>query len=77
MLSPVGGFLLGMVTLYVLLAGVSAAETKSVIAPPSGLRALEQPVTMPSFNLPSVTGDTLDSATLQGKVVIVRFWATW
>jgi peroxiredoxin len=32
---------------------------------------------MPSFNLPGVDGTHVDSATLQGKVVVVRFWATW
>jgi len=32
---------------------------------------------MPSFQLPTTNGDTLDSANLAGRVVIVRFWATW
>jgi peroxiredoxin len=37
-----------------------------------------KPVTpMPTFNLPSVHGKTFDSSTLRGKVVVVRFWATW
>jgi peroxiredoxin len=32
---------------------------------------------MPAFQLPAVDGSTLSSADLRGKVVIVRFWATW
>ncbi len=58
-------------------AGSMVAAPKSDLQPPKGLQALKQPVAMPSFNLPTTTGGTLDSATLQGKVVIVRFWATW
>ncbi len=71
------GLLLGLVSLCALLVGAGAAGAKSAIKPPFGLRAVKQPVTMPSFNLPTSAGGTLDSATLQGKVVIVRFWATW
>jgi peroxiredoxin len=32
---------------------------------------------MPEFELPDTNGATLRSAALQGKVVVVRFWATW
>lgn len=31
----------------------------------------------PSFRLKDVTGATFDSHSLQGKVVVVDFWATW
>ena len=31
----------------------------------------------PSFRLKDVSGDTFDSRALQGKVVVVDFWATW
>ncbi len=71
------GGVLGIATLCAIFLGINAARAKSAIKPPSGLWALGQPVTMPSFNLPTVAGGMLDSASLQGKVVIVRFWATW
>jgi hypothetical protein len=29
------------------------------------------------FRLPSIDGGTVDAASLHGKVVVVRFWATW
>jgi peroxiredoxin len=32
---------------------------------------------MPVFELPDANGETVRSAELQGKVVVVRFWATW
>jgi cytochrome oxidase Cu insertion factor (SCO1/SenC/PrrC family) len=44
---------------------------------PEGLTAPTQPAPMPEFSLPSVSGTTMQSAALQGKVVVVRFWATW
>jgi peroxiredoxin len=32
---------------------------------------------MPEFELPEANGETVRSAALQGKVSVVRFWATW
>ena len=46
-------------------------------APPQGLIAVDSSVSMPEFSLPSLNGAMVDSAGLQGKVVVVRFWATW
>ena len=31
----------------------------------------------PSFQLEDLTGNTLDSSDMKGKVVVVNFWATW
>ena len=45
--------------------------------PPLGLGAVQPATPVPSFKLPLVNGDLFDSSTLQGKVVVVRFWATW
>ena len=44
---------------------------------PEGLDAPNQPTSMPEFELPDANGETIRSAVLQGKVVVVRFWATW
>ena len=44
---------------------------------PEGLAAPAQPTSMPAFELPDANGETARSADLQGKVVVVRFWATW
>ena len=45
--------------------------------PPAGLIAPSPSTTMPMFELPDANGETVRSADLQGKVVVVRFWATW
>jgi cytochrome oxidase Cu insertion factor (SCO1/SenC/PrrC family) len=44
---------------------------------PEGLAAPGQSTSMPAFELPDANGETSRSADLQGKVVVVRFWATW
>lgn len=52
---------------------------RAVDAPPlpEGLRAPSQPTAMPEFELPDVQGTTVNATAFQGKVVVVRFWATW
>ncbi len=62
----------GLLTLPPL--GLRAAEQPP---PPEGLAAPAQPTSMPAFELPDPNGETVRSADLQGKVVVVRFWATW
>jgi hypothetical protein len=69
--------LLGIISLWMVFGDFGMAHAESTPTPPNGLYALKQPVAMPSFNLPTTHGGTLDSATLAGRVVIVRFWASW
>jgi cytochrome oxidase Cu insertion factor (SCO1/SenC/PrrC family) len=45
--------------------------------PPEGLTVPSPSASMPMFELPDANGETVRSADLQGKVVVVRFWATW
>ncbi|MBI3329232.1 MAG: redoxin domain-containing protein [Nitrospinae bacterium] len=44
---------------------------------PAGLVEASPPAPMPAFSLPDIHGGTMSSAALQGKVVVIRFWATW
>jgi hypothetical protein len=44
---------------------------------PEGLSAPAQPAPMPEFSVSDLSGATLRSADLRGKVVAIRFWATW
>ncbi len=61
-----------------LLLGASAgmAVGEPLEAPP-GLAEVKPATPMPKFTLPSLNGATFDASQLQGKVVVVRFWATW
>ena len=73
--QPVGLFLMaGIALLLGSTAGIASGELPE---PPLGLAAVKPAAPMPRFNLPGVNGETFDSSTLQGKVVVVRFWATW
>ena len=49
----------------------------SALPLPANLAAVSPPASMPAFGLPSPTGTTVQSADLQGKVAVIRFWATW
>jgi cytochrome oxidase Cu insertion factor (SCO1/SenC/PrrC family) len=51
---------------------VSAPALETFRALPSGNQ-----LPGPAFTLPDHHGTPMDSADLQGKVVVVRFWATW
>jgi cytochrome oxidase Cu insertion factor (SCO1/SenC/PrrC family) len=62
----------GLLTLHPL--GIRAAEQPS---PPEGLAAPSPSTSLPMFELPDANGETIRSADLQGKVVVVRFWASW
>ena len=44
---------------------------------PEGLATPSPSTAMPAFELPDANGETVRSTDLQGKVVVVRFWATW
>ena len=52
-----------------------AAERAPVL--PEGLLPPAKPTAIPDFRLPRVDGTTFDAASLRGKVVVMRFWATW
>jgi hypothetical protein len=54
--------------------GIAAGEP---IEPPMGLAEVKPTTPMPMFQLPGVNGELFNSAKLQGKVVVIRFWATW
>ena len=63
--------------LCLLLACIGSAWGQEMQTPPPGLTALHPPVAMPAFRLPDVDGAWVASTTLTGKVLIIRFWATW
>jgi cytochrome oxidase Cu insertion factor (SCO1/SenC/PrrC family) len=64
----------GIVLLLGITVGIATVEP---IEPPMGLGAVTPATPMPKFKLPAVNGEAFDSSQLEGKVVVVRFWATW
>jgi cytochrome oxidase Cu insertion factor (SCO1/SenC/PrrC family) len=45
--------------------------------PPLGLSPVKPATPMAAFTLPTLNGSAFNSSALEGKVVVVRFWATW
>jgi len=73
------GQLLRLFLLLGMLLSLRPLSTPAAGSPtlPEGLAAQDQSRSMPAFELPNANGETIRSADLQGKVVVVRFWATW
>jgi cytochrome oxidase Cu insertion factor (SCO1/SenC/PrrC family) len=72
--QPLRLFLLLGILLTLNSLSAHAAESPTL---PEGLAAPGQSTSMPTFELPDANGETIRSADLQGKVIMVRFWATW
>jgi cytochrome oxidase Cu insertion factor (SCO1/SenC/PrrC family) len=66
--------IVGVALLPVFTGGTATGQPAE---PPMGLAEVKPAVPMPTFTLPDVNGAVFDASTLQGKVVVVRFWATW
>jgi hypothetical protein len=60
-----------------ILNGPVARAAEAIAPPPPGLVTPSQSTPMPVFRLEAVSGTTVQAADLLGKVVVVRFWATW
>jgi cytochrome oxidase Cu insertion factor (SCO1/SenC/PrrC family) len=67
-------FLVSVVLVVGMALGAATGETPE---PPMGLAAVKPPMPTPAFSLPGLQGNGFDSSALKGKVVVVRFWATW
>ena len=70
---------LGLCLLLGLLLTLTPQHAPAADAPPlpEGLAAPAQATSMPVFELPDPAGTPVRSTDLQGKVVVVRFWASW
>jgi cytochrome oxidase Cu insertion factor (SCO1/SenC/PrrC family) len=59
-----------------LLGSARGVATGDPVRLPKGLADVKPVAPMPRFTLPGIHGETFDSSTLQGKVVVLWFWAT-
>jgi hypothetical protein len=64
----------GLMSLW---SGRLASAARQAPPPPAGLAAPAQPLAMPEFRVSAIDGSNMQSADMAGKVIIVRFWATW
>ena len=65
--------------LLTLLLMFSIAPGKAADPPPltHRFKPIDEPISAPPLHLPAVDGVVYDLAELQGRVVLVNFWATW
>ena len=70
---------LGLFLLLGLLLTLSPLRTLAADAPtlPKGLAPPGQSTSIPVFELSDPDGNPVRSEDLRGKVVVVRFWASW
>ena len=69
---------LGLIAAFVLTLHPMHADAAEGPALPQGMKAPSEATTLPAFELPDPDGNTVRAADLlEGKVVVVRFWATW
>lgn len=69
-------FLMAMGGVLVMTSTETVAASRQPVLP-AGLTAPAQPTTMPDFQLPQVNGTMFHTADVRGKIVLMRFWATW
>lgn len=55
----------------------AAYAAEGLFPNPTAMSAPSQPTKMPEFNFANLHGGTLKSSELKGKVIVIRFWATW
>jgi cytochrome oxidase Cu insertion factor (SCO1/SenC/PrrC family) len=72
--QPVGLCLIAVMAF--LLGSARGGAPGDPVRLPKGLAEVKPVAPMPTFTLPGIDGETFDSATLQGKVVVMWFWAT-
>ena len=68
---------LSLTSLVLAVGSTLGSATGEALEPPMGLAEVKPAKPIAAFTLPSLNGSAFDSSALQGKVVVVRFWATW
>ena len=63
--------------LFAVEAAPSRAPQSGANARPARITFSDKPVPVPAVHVTTLDGQTLDSSTWAGKVVLVNFWATW
>jgi thiol-disulfide isomerase/thioredoxin len=68
-------------SLLVLCAGLTGYQSATAgirdLYAAAGMKEVTEQHAAPAFVLTTIAGESIDSASLRGKVVLVNFWATW
>jgi DsbE subfamily thiol:disulfide oxidoreductase len=71
------GFVLGIVAITVLSRWQTNPSIRTLIKDPEASSKIQIDAPAPDFNLNNLDGQGIRLSDLQGKVVIINFWATW
>lgn len=63
--------------LILLACGVGAQAAEGLFPGATVMSPPPQPTRLPAFEFSNLHGGTLKSSEMKGKVLIIRFWATW
>ena len=66
-----------IVALGVAACFAAAHAAEGLFPSPTVLAAPPKPTTMPVFDFANLHGGALKSSEMKGKVIVIRFWATW
>lgn len=71
---------MALVALATLAAATSlghAHAAEGLFPNPTVMSPPPQPTKMPAFEFANLHGGALKSSEMKGKVIVIRFWATW
>ena len=69
---------IGVTAAVGVLLGVASVQAADGLFPSATeLKAPAQAAKLPDFEFANLNGGTLKSSEMKGKVVVIRFWATW
>jgi len=70
-------YLLHAALAFFLVFGAMAHAAESSSMPPAVMAPPAKPTALPEFEFANLHGGTLKSSDMKGKVIVIRFWATW
>jgi cytochrome oxidase Cu insertion factor (SCO1/SenC/PrrC family) len=70
-------FGIAALALYALAWVANAPAAEGLFPAPTVMAPPPQPARLPEFELTNLNGGVLKSSEMKGKVIIIRFWATW
>jgi peroxiredoxin len=76
-IGVLGGFLIGIVVIYFIARLRSPQKISDLIGEEGASIKVQVDAIAPDFELESLSGEWIRLSELNGKVVLINFWATW